>query len=115
MTTGEKIRQRMKALKLTQNELARRAGMSSSGMCTIIKGTYEPRMDNLRQIAQVLGCTVPELLSDPEEESLLSQKDHQLISIVHQLNDTGYARVLSYAEDLVSSGNYEQEKNTAAG
>lgn len=115
MTTGEKIRQRMKALNLTQNELARRAGMSSSGMCTIIKGTYEPRMENLRQIAQVLGCTVSELLSDPEESSAIYARDHQLLTVTHQLNDEGFSRVLLYAEDLVSSGNYEQEKNTAAG
>lgn len=115
MTTGDKIRKRMKALNLTQNELARRAGMSSSGMSTIIKGTYEPRMDNLRQIAQVLGCTVSELLCDPEESSAVFPRDHQLLAVVHRLNDDGFSRVLLYAEDLVSSGNYEQEKKPAAG
>ena len=115
MTTGEKIRQRMKALKLTQNELARRAGMSSSGMCTIIKGTYEPRMENLRQIAQVLGCTVSELLSDPEDAHSINPRDEQLLNIMHQLNDEGFSRVLSYAEDLVSSGNYQKVKTPAAG
>lgn len=64
MTIGEKIKARMKEKGLSQNELARRAGLSSSGISTIINGAFEPRMDNLRQIAQVLECKPADLLDD---------------------------------------------------
>lgn len=66
MTIGEKIKARMKEKGLSQNELARRAGLSSSGISTIINGAFEPRMDNLRQIAQVLECQPGDLLDDNE-------------------------------------------------
>lgn len=62
MTIGEKIKQRLKEKGMSQNELARRAGLSSSGVSTIINGTFEPRMDNLRQIAQVLDCQPGDLI-----------------------------------------------------
>ena len=64
MTIGEKIKQRLKEKGMSQNELARRAGLSSSGVSTIINGTFEPRMDNLRQIAQVLDCQPGDLIDD---------------------------------------------------
>ena len=66
MTIGEKIKRLLKEKGMSQNELARRAGMSSSGMSTIITGAFEPRMDNLRQIAQVLGCQPGDLLDDDD-------------------------------------------------
>lgn len=64
MTIGEKIKQRLKEKGMSQNELARRAGLSSSGISTIISGSFEPRMDNLRQIAQALDCQPSDLLDD---------------------------------------------------
>ena len=64
MSIGENIRKRLAASGMAQNELARRSGMSSSGMSTVINGNFEPRMENLRQIAQALGCQVADLLDD---------------------------------------------------
>lgn len=81
MELGEQIKMRMKAKGISQNELARRAGMSSSGMSTIINGSYDPRLSSLRAIAAELECTVADLLgetstnihtnqSEPEREML---------------------------------------------
>lgn len=68
MTIGEKIKLRLKEMGMSQNELARRAGLTSSGISTIINGTFEPRMDNLRRIAQVFGCLPGDLLDDTDAQ-----------------------------------------------
>ena len=64
MDLGEQIKKHLKAKGITQNELARRAGMSSSGMSTIINGSYDPRLSSLRAIAAELECSVSDLISD---------------------------------------------------
>ena len=82
MTIGERIQQKMKEKGLRQNELARRAGISSSGMSTIIHGNFEPRMDNLRQIAQVLGCQVSDLIEDETKKEQEAQADPLRESVI---------------------------------
>lgn len=101
MSIGENIRKKMKQAGISQNELARRAGLSSSGMSTIINGTFEPRMDNLRQIAQALGCPLSDLLDEPDaqkeqevpEDPLLDQ----LRNIAQQLTPERRQRLLDFA------------------
>ena len=68
MGVGERIRLKMKEKKITQNELARMAQISQSGISYIIKGISSPKENTLQAIASALGCSVSELLG--EEESL---------------------------------------------
>jgi transcriptional regulator with XRE-family HTH domain len=50
---------------LSQNQLAKLAGVPQSVLCDIESGkTKSPRVDTLRAIASALGMTVSELIGD---------------------------------------------------
>ena len=63
MDIGGRIRAARKALGMTQEELARRAGMSLKGMGDIERGAIpDPHYSSLNKIAEGLGVSVGELL-----------------------------------------------------
>ena len=68
MNVGDRILAKMKEKKISQNELARQAQISQSGISYIIKGVSSPKEVTLQAIASVLGCSVGELLG--EEDAL---------------------------------------------
>jgi transcriptional regulator with XRE-family HTH domain len=66
MEIGSRIRAARKTAGLSQEELARRAGMSLKGMSYIERGHIEdPHYSSLSKIADALGVSVGELLEDP--------------------------------------------------
>jgi transcriptional regulator with XRE-family HTH domain len=67
---GDRIRIARKAAGLSQEEVARRAGLSLKGMGEIERGDIEdPHISSLAKIARALGVHV-ELLIEEEEEPL---------------------------------------------
>ncbi len=70
MDIGARIRAARRRVGLSQEEVARRAGMSLKGMGDIERGLIEdPHFSSLRKIADALGVPIGELL---EEEPVLS-------------------------------------------
>lgn len=66
MSIGDRIRTARKAAGLSQEELARRAGMSLKGMGDIERGDIaDPHYSSLSKIAGGLGIPVGELLEEP--------------------------------------------------
>ena len=112
---GQRIRQLRTEQKISQNALAKRAGIAQATLNAIEADTKNPSVETVRLLAVALGSTVSELMGEVRNPSSISPRDHQLLTVTSQLNDDGFSRVLSYAEDLVSSGNYIQEKKPAAG
>ncbi len=47
---------------MTQRELGHKVGVSFQAISQYETGTAEPRVETLRKIADVFGCTVDELL-----------------------------------------------------
>lgn len=70
MGIGDRIKAKMKEKKISQNELARIAQISQSGISYIIKGISSPKENTLQAIASALDCSISELLG--EEETLPS-------------------------------------------
>jgi len=66
---GEKIIKKRKALGLTQNELAKRAGIAQSTLSNIEQGKQRPQFDTLSAICRVLGLSILELLTYEEKPS----------------------------------------------
>ena len=54
-TIGKTIRQRRKALKITQSDLAELAGISVNSLYKIERGEANPTLDLVEKIAEVLG------------------------------------------------------------
>lgn len=63
MSLGENIKTRRKEKGLSQEELAERVLVSTPMICQIERGTRNPSLQLGKAIADVLGCTVDELLS----------------------------------------------------
>lgn len=57
-----KIEKLRKENRLTQEELAARLGVTQGAVSQWEKGTAAPSIDKLPQMAEILGCTVDELL-----------------------------------------------------
>ena len=63
-TTGDLIRAAREAAKLTQTELAERAGYDQSGISLIERGTREPSQPVLRRLARALKVKPGELVGE---------------------------------------------------
>ncbi|MGK0736958.1 LexA family protein [Yokenella regensburgei] len=68
-TTGSRIRERRKALKLTQVQVAKRVGVSHVSLSQWERGDTEPRGSNLYALCEVLGCDPAWLLSGKNASS----------------------------------------------
>lgn len=58
---------RLKAL-LTQRELGKAAGCSTSYICELETGRYKPGIASLRALARALDCKVEDLMAPEEDE-----------------------------------------------
>ncbi len=66
---GRKIRARRKKLRLSQEELAHRAGVHMTYLSAIERGARNPALENLYAIASALGMTLAELFRFREAEA----------------------------------------------
>lgn len=64
MKTGDIIQEVRKKKKLTQKELADKVGMSQQALSSIERNVYEPKFNNLRQIAAALDISYRDLMPD---------------------------------------------------
>ena len=98
MEFGESVRRKLEEKDITQNELAKMIGMSSSGISTALGRDGNPRIDTIVRIAAALGCTVAELLGEGAPAAApsdgLTPTERQLIRDFRQLNDQGVQYVL---------------------
>ena len=67
MTVGERIRIYRKRNGLTQRELAEITGLAVGTIQQYELNKRQPRIEMLKTIAQLLGCTVNDLVYDEEE------------------------------------------------
>jgi transcriptional regulator with XRE-family HTH domain len=69
MSIGEIVKERRKAKKLNQTELAEKAGIKQATISRLESGTNDNiTIENLRSIAAALGCSVVDLLPDTDKK-----------------------------------------------
>jgi transcriptional regulator with XRE-family HTH domain len=66
MTLGEKIKNRRRELKLTQQELAKTLGVTSQHISAIEQDKRAPSLTSLARIAEELGVSVDFLITGKE-------------------------------------------------
>jgi repressor LexA len=64
MNVGQRIQQKMKEQRLSQNKLAKAAQLSQAGISAIISGQVSPKEVTLSAIANALNCSVSELMGE---------------------------------------------------
>lgn len=108
MTIGNRIKELRSAIGFTQTDLADKIGVSKQ---TLYK--YENDIitnipsDKIELMAHALNVSPAALMGWDKEQS--EQDKHILCKDYDLLNDAGRKKLLDYANDLVSSGNYKKE------
>lgn len=77
MDLGLRIKTLRKELKLTQEDLAKKASISRSYLADIERNRYNPSVDTLINIAKGLGISLSDLVS--EHESVIEKNNTQTI------------------------------------
>lgn len=105
MDIGERIRDRRTDLRLTLDEVAKRAGVGKATICRYEKGVIvNIPSDRIEQIAKALKCT-PAFLMGWDDYPTDATK---LLRLYDRLNDEGKNKLLDYADDLVQSKKYTE-------
>ncbi|MBQ0165353.1 MAG: helix-turn-helix transcriptional regulator [Bacteroidales bacterium] len=76
---GERMKKRMEALSLSQNDVAQAIGVSQSVVSEWSLGRKEPRMKNFDKLCEVLHCSRAYLMGteeQPTQEELLDAAFH---------------------------------------
>jgi transcriptional regulator with XRE-family HTH domain len=68
-TLGDRIRIQRARLRMTQAELARRIGISTTAMHAIESGDTDPRASRVRAMADVLGVSTDYLLGRKDKDA----------------------------------------------
>lgn len=66
------IEQKRKAKNLTQKQLAEICGTSQNNISRYETGARSPSLKDAKVLANALGCSIDELLQEPEEETAAS-------------------------------------------
>lgn len=64
MSVGKNIRIRREERRLSQKEMAKMTGISQAMLCQIERGTKNPSIQIGKEIADILGCSMEDLLTD---------------------------------------------------
>lgn len=67
MDTGKRIRQARKNAKLTQAQLAEKSGVAAISIHQYESGKRQPRMEQLKAIADALGISVESLITEEKQ------------------------------------------------
>ena len=94
--------------KLTQSELAERVGVSHNTISSWESGTNSIDVEVLFKICSVFEISVNEMYgtySNVQTESL-NINERNLLYNFRSFNDEGQEKVLSYVDDILTSGKY---------
>lgn len=82
---GEQIKVARTAKGISQNQLAKKAGISQAGLSAIENTTKSPNIDTLNRIANALGIPITALLGDPQIGTSRHPKTKKTIPVLGQI------------------------------
>lgn len=99
-SVGQAIRNRRRALKLSQNLLARIAGTTTSAISNIETGIRSPSSGTLARVAKALGCTADDLLAGVAADSRDSAMIQQVVAGMKSLPMPAQKEIVEFCEYL---------------
>lgn len=98
MGVGRTIKQTMKEKKVTQNQLARMANISQSGLSSIVNEAVSPKEETLRAIAKALDVSTSYLLGEQEQAPPATEEelDNALVGLLGDLSPEEVQRVQDF-------------------
>ena len=105
----EKISEYKKALGLTNEELANKAGVPKGTLDKILSGvTKDPTLGTLKSLARVLNCSLDDF-DDSNTTNVYSSKETQLLDRFNKLNDIGKDEAIKRVSELSEIPKYSNE------
>ena len=98
----------------TQQELAKKFGVSQSTITMWENGKRQPDLETMECIADFFNVDMNYLTGTSSRTTkILDQDQFELISLYDLLNEDGRAKLREYASDLVASGRYKKAGSEA--
>lgn len=109
---GESIKEKRKERKLSQNQLAKKAGIAQATLSAIESSTKSPAVDTVEKLADALECSISELLGEKQDGQIfLSDRQQYLLELYSQLNDAGQDFLLSQAESILQQSAFRKDRS----
>ena len=111
MNTGEKIKAIRKEMGISAEYIASNIGVSPSTIYRYENNDIASmKIDKLKAIASILHTSASYLLGwkDDPASVCLTVYESILLSVVHDMNESGQEKVLEYAKDLRASNLYKK-------
>ena len=102
------LKQRRKALKLTQGQMAEKFGLTRQTYQNYENGKTEPTLETAGRMAQFFNC-ISDLFDLPAPNISLTEEERRLLDLYLKLSAEGRKKLIGYADDLVCSGKYEKK------
>ena len=98
MGVGQMIKKTMKEKNVTQNQLARMAGISQSGLSSIVNEVVSPKEETLRAIAKALNVSTAYLMGEQEKAPPQTEEelDNALVDLLCGLSANEVQRVQDF-------------------
>lgn len=110
MTLQMGLKQKRKALKLTQADMAEKFGLTRQTYQNYENGKTEPTLDLAGQFALFFNCSIADLFDLPEVSVPLTESEKVLLAAFGDLNEMGRTKLIEYAKDLLASKRYEKKE-----
>lgn len=115
MGVSNNIKELRKSIHMTQKELAQETGLSIGTIQGYEHGKYEPKLNALTLLKNVLGCSYDDILDEPlfdtNEVNIVEPKTNELreevAALRYSLNDDGLAKTRDYMRDLMGNPKYK--------
>lgn len=112
MSFSSRLRQAREQANLTQQDFAKKLGVTKNAISNYENGVSSPKWDVLVKIFDVLQVEPNFLYQDDftasSIDTALTPTQTSLLSILDELNDEGQGKVIEYAEDLWRTGYYKK-------
>lgn len=101
MRFGQRVKLIMEQKGIGQNELARKANLSSSGISAALNESGNPRESTMISIYEALGMTPAEFWNEGRTVETLSKQEMELLNIFDQLNESGKDLLIAQAKNII--------------
>ncbi len=99
---GKIVKEEREKQGLSQNQLAKKAGIAQASLNALESKTNNPSVETLYLLSKALNCTVSKLLGEGEENAIvLTVAQRELLNLFDQLNDSGQALLMAQAESIL--------------
>ena len=112
---GQIVRKKRELSGLSQNALAKKAGISQASLNALESRTNNPSVETVFLLAAALECSVSELLGEKQEgEVFLTDRQKYLLDLFSQMNDAGKAFLVQQAESILQQPAFRQETSISS-